>query len=311
MFLPSQWARIGIALVLCVCPGGAQPRDQKWIDSQRAFLQREQALQRARLEDLDKAANEGWQRSFGRINDWIKDNLAAGDPKGVMLGGDTALPLYLMWQNFDMYKQAVRGDTSSYVKKLGEAIFSEIVERLPEKLHLGWLDPTHIEQLVDLKQLRDLKANAEQIDAIEARLERIQQLIDNAQRDLLSSRASKPATGAVPSIRTTPVSEKDYSELDKAIADMKQTDMANQDEFNQSKSAAQKQGPGWDPEAYQTAMKKCRSTDAPERSRCIAIAGGPGNYFENMKAATACSNAANAALKACGDAAAAQYAPKK
>jgi hypothetical protein len=76
-----------------------------------------------------------------------------------------------------------------------------------------------------------------------------------------------------------------------------------------SKTSRQVSSPKGDLDAYHKAMDQCRRADSPERSRCISLASGPGNYFEQMKAARACLDAANAALKACSDGAAAKYAP--
>jgi hypothetical protein len=182
-------AAVQIAL-LCAGDLLAQPsKDQSWVDTQRILLQREWALQTNRINDLNQAAQKGLETSVDRVLGWVKDNLAAGDPKALLLGGDTTLPLLLVQQNLDMYKEGIRGDWSAYGTKLAETLWTKITDLLPEKLHPSVLDPTIFEQLFDLKTLADLKQKAQTIDAIQERLAKMQTLIDSAQKELDAAKA--------------------------------------------------------------------------------------------------------------------------
>jgi hypothetical protein len=178
---------LALSFALLLLPGSGQaqpPKDQAWLDTQRALLKREVALQNNRYDELNQAAEKGLATSVDRVVGWMKDNLAAGDYKALLLGGDATLPLYLVQQNLEMYEKAIRGDWTEYGTKLAETIFDKIVEQLPEKLHPSLFDPTIIEQLFDLKTLADLKLKAQVIDAIQDRLAKMQGLIDKAQQAL-------------------------------------------------------------------------------------------------------------------------------
>lgn len=180
----------GIVLTLTVCPCPAQlARNQKWIDTQRAILQREQILQQNRIDELHKAAADAYKESINRVVDWAKDQVNM-----VLFQIDPVLALQnLVNQNLQMYEEAIRGEPTAYVSKVAETLYTAIVSRLPEKLHPDLLDPTIIKQLLDLKTLRELKTKAETIDAIQERLTRIQTLIDNSQK-LLHETNNEAAT---------------------------------------------------------------------------------------------------------------------
>ena len=218
--------------------GQAQSRDQKWIDTQRLLLQREWALQRARVDEFNQGAREGLEKSIQRVLDFFNDKSMETYVGLLGASGDSALLLEaLVKQNLEMYQRALRGDAKAYLTKVAETTFDEMMGRLLKGPQYAWLDSTVIEQLViDGQLLSDLKAQAKVIETIQEGLKNMQNVIDKAQEAL---DAADDAQGSKPAKRPPPtpppsVPRTDFSELDKAIVELDKQDKSNQDDFVKS-----------------------------------------------------------------------------
>ncbi len=202
----------------------AQGRNQKWLDDQRALLAKEQTLQNARIEDFNRAAQTGLKETVSTVLDWVKDK-----GNGVIGISDPVLLLQtLIAQNLDMYTQALHGDWDAYKESAADLIYGKIVDQLPEKLDFIGELPTIIKLSLDVKRASDLRTAAQKIDDIGEGLKRVQLALDQAQKQLLADAARqsrKQKETLIQAQRRAAIAEKNYSELDKAIAEMTQRDM--------------------------------------------------------------------------------------
>ena len=215
-----------LAVLAAVSASFAQPasqitREQEQLDREHRALQKDNA-------DVEQAARKAYERSFKRVIDWYKGQVADALEGALAVSDPVLLMQRLVSENIEVYKEALRGDWTSYKQLLRESALRGLG-------HYSPVDPTVVEQLFDIADVAILRQRIKKNDDRAANLLQRQAVVDDKVRRQVKSKSI--ITTHTPTVDplhpTSPPKSRnnDWTPLDRAVGELEKNDRRNRDEF--------------------------------------------------------------------------------